>query len=99
MTLLLTLLAALAATAAYAFSPAARRMRVSLLCEIYWGAGIMWIVDMAIAYAEEGAAYAQSVVEEAGSEALLGLAVIVLGLAIWAVALMIRRDAVPAAEN
>lgn len=91
MTLLLTLLAAAAATLAWYFTLPGDRLRLGTLALMYWGAAIMWGVDAAFEYGDLGTAYFAALVEGAGPDALLGLAVIVLGLIIW-LAILLASD-------
>ena len=55
MTLLITVLAAVAATIVWYNSERARALKVGVLCYLYWGASIMWFVDAVFEYAELGA--------------------------------------------
>ena len=45
MTLLITPIAAVIITIAWYTSPKARKLKVGLMCYMYWGASIMWLVD------------------------------------------------------
>ena len=45
MCLLLTLMAAVAATVAWYACEKRKTYRLGTLCLIYWGAGLMWLVD------------------------------------------------------
>ena len=44
MTLLITLIAAVIVTIVWYTSPKARKLKVGLMCYMYWGASIMWLV-------------------------------------------------------
>ena len=59
MCLLLTLMAAVAATVAWYACEKRKTYRLGTLCLIYWGAGLMWLVDFFFEYFSEGAAYFQ----------------------------------------
>ena len=55
MCLILTTIAAVIATAVWYSSAKMRDMKVSVLCWLFWGAAIMWTVDLAFEYSEDGA--------------------------------------------
>lgn len=57
MTLLITLIAAVIVTIVWYTSPKARKLKVGLMCYMYWGASIMWLVDALFEYKEQGAGY------------------------------------------
>lgn len=90
MTLLISVLCAVAATLVWYLSPAARTLRVSILCWLFWGASLMWLVDTVFSYAELGAASFTPTPEELLNGLFLGLSVMALALVIWLVALLIR---------
>ena len=52
MTLLITLFAAVIATALWYRSTPGRDMKLGVLCWLYWGASIMWLVDAITEYIE-----------------------------------------------
>lgn len=84
MWLLITALAALAATALWYAGAPADRYKLGFLSLIYWGATLMWLVDHVIAYVQEGGPF----VEVDADGAALGLSVLILGLVIWLVRLL-----------
>ena len=90
MTLLVTIFAAAAATAIWYGNAAARRRNVGVLCWLYWGASLMWLVDAVIGYFEEGAAFFTPEPAQMLNDLYLGLSVIALGLIIWTVVLLVR---------
>ena len=90
MTLLLTCMAAVAATVVWYSSEKARLFKVGTLCYLYWGAAIMWFVDAIFEYAELRAEYFTPAVEDMINDAFLGFSVIVLGLIIWMAVLLIK---------
>lgn len=55
MCLILTAFAAVFSTAVWYASEKMRGMKIAVLCWLFWGAAIMWFVDLAFEYAEEGA--------------------------------------------
>ena len=89
MCLILTALAAIVATVIWYCSTTAREVKVSVLCWLFWGAAIMWLVDLVFEYAEEGAAVFEPSVADVLNDSLLGLAVITLALVIWTVVYLV----------
>ena len=89
MCLILTALAAIVSTVVWYCSATAREVKVSVLCWLFWGAAIMWFVDLVFEYAEEGAAVFEPSVAEMLNDSLLGLAVITLALVIWTVVYLV----------
>ena len=90
MTLILTLLAAAAATVAWYAKAPDNGMRIGTLALMYWGAALMWCVD-GIACLAEGEAFIE--IADAAAmvdDAVLGAVAIVVGLAAWAVYLLIK---------
>ncbi|MBR4254386.1 MAG: hypothetical protein IKQ16_04790 [Lentisphaeria bacterium] len=90
MCLILTAIAAVLSTAVWYSSAKAREMNVSVLCWLFWGAAIMWLVDLAFEYAEEGAKVFEPAFADVLNDSLLGLAVITIALVIWIAVLLIR---------
>lgn len=90
MTLLLTCMAAVAATIIWYSSEKARELKIGTLCYLFWGASIMWFVDAIFEYAELRAAYFTPAVEDMINDTFLGFSVIALGLVIWTVVLLIK---------
>ena len=90
MTLLVTVLAAVAATVVWYTSPGARKMKVGVLCWLFWGAGLMWLVDAVFEYVELGAAYFTPDPADLINDLFLGLSVVALALVIWLAVLLIR---------
>ena len=89
MCLILTALAAIIATVIWYCSATAREVKVSVLCWLFWGAAIMWFVDLAFEYAEEGAAVFEPALSDVLNDSLLGLSVITLALVIWSAVLLV----------
>lgn len=89
MCLILTTLAAIVATVIWYCSATAREVKVSVLCWLFWGAAIMWFVDLVFEYAEEGAAVFEPSLADVLNDSLLGLAVITLALVIWTVVYLV----------
>ena len=89
MTLLITVFAAVIATAYWYSHAPEGRMKTGILCWLYWGAAIMWFVDAIFEYAELGADYFAPSAADMLNDTFLGLSVVALGLVIWVAALMI----------
>ena len=88
MTLLITVFAAVIATAKW-YSRKDDSMRLGILCFLYWGASIMWLVDVIFEYAELKAEYFTPAPADMLNDAFLGLSVVALGLVIWIVRLLV----------
>lgn len=88
MTLLITVFAAVIATVKW-YNRKDDSMKLGILCFLYWGASIMWLVDAIFEYAELKAEYFTPALEDMLNDTFLGLAVVALGLVIWLVRLLI----------
>ena len=89
MTLLITVFAAVIATAVWYVNPNASRLKVGLLVWMYWGAAIMWLVDAIFEYAELKAEYFTPEPLDMLNDAFLGLSVVALALVVWVAVLLI----------
>lgn len=90
MTLLITVFAAVIATVKWYKSAPNDELHIGLLCWMYWGASIMWLVDAVFEYAELHAAYFTPAAEDMLNDTFLGLSVLALGLVIWVVHLLVK---------
>lgn len=90
MTLLITIIAAVISTAIWYTSEKARKHNVSLLCFMYWGASLMWLVDAVVEYMEAGAEYFIPAGADMINDGFLGLSVAAFGMVIWLVSLLIK---------
>ncbi|MCD7919365.1 MAG: hypothetical protein LUG45_04720 [Clostridiales bacterium] len=90
MTLLTTVFAAVIATVVWYNHAPKDESKVSILCFLYWGASLMWLVDAVFEYAELGADYFTPAAEDMLNDLFLGLSVVALGLVIWLVILLIK---------
>ncbi len=88
MTLLITVFAAVFVTMKW-YTRKDDSMRLGILCFLYWGDSIMWLVDALFEYAELKDAYFTPALEDMINDAFLGLSVVALGLVIWIVRLLI----------
>ena len=90
MTLLITVFAAVISTIVWYRKAPKDDMKVSVLCFMYWGASLMWLVDAIFEYVELKAAFFTPNAVDMINDAYLGFSVIALGLVIWLVILLIK---------
>lgn len=83
MTLLVCLLAAAASTVLWYRAAPADDMKLHILCYMYWGASLMWMVDAAFEYMEMGAEFFSPSPADMLNDLYLGMYAVALGLAIW----------------
>ena len=90
MTLLINVFAAVISTAVWYKSEKARELRVGVLCWMFWGASLMWLVDAVFEYAELKAEYFTPAPGDLLNDLYLGLSVIALAMIIWIAVLLIK---------
>lgn len=90
MTLLTTLFAAVIATVIWYKTAPKSEMKIGVLCWLYWGASLMWLVDAIFEYAELHAEYFTPAPADMLNDFFLGLSVVALGLVIWIVVLLVK---------
>lgn len=90
MALLIAVFAAVICTVIWYKNAPQDTLKVSILCWLYWGASLMWLVDAVFEYAHLGAEYFSPAPADMLGDAYLGLSVIALGLIIWLVILLIK---------
>ena len=90
MTLLITVFAAVVCTAIWYRNAPESKMQLGLLCWLYWGASLMWLVDAVFEYASLKAEYFTPAPADMLNDLFLGLSVVALGLVIWIVVLLIK---------
>ncbi|MGN0696596.1 MAG: hypothetical protein ACI4J5_07535 [Oscillospiraceae bacterium] len=90
MTLLITLIAAVVSAVIWYTCEKARKLKVGLLCYMYWGASLMWLVDAVFEYAELGAGYFLPASADMLNDGFLGVCAVVLGLIVWTAVLLIK---------
>lgn len=90
MTLLIALIAAIAVTLIWYGSAKAREHKIGILCYMFWGASLMWMVDAIAEYRELGAEYFTPSAADMLNDTFLGLSVVTLALMIWVVYLLIK---------
>jgi hypothetical protein len=86
MCLLLTLLAAAVSTVLWKSGAAKPEWKMGTLSLMYWGASLMWTVDGIFRVAE-----GESFFEMTMDDALLGLLIVVCGIAGWLLTLWVAR--------
>lgn len=91
MTLILTTLAAAISLIIFYASQKAREMNINILCYMFGGASLMWLVDVIVELVKDGPEVVFNPSgEEILNEFLLALAVIALALLIWAIIILIK---------
>jgi len=90
MTLLITIFAAVICTILWYTKAPKNEMKLHILCFMYWGASIMWLVDAIYEFAELHADYFQPAPADMLNDAFLGLSVVALGLIIWLIVLLLK---------
>ena len=90
MTLLITVLAAATTQLIWYASERARKLKIGVLCYMFWGASLMWLVDAIFEYAELGADYFTPAAGDMLNDLFLGLSVIALALVVWVIVVMIK---------
>jgi len=86
MCLLITALAAVITTIVWYLKIPNNPNKVGSLCLIYWGASLMWLVDAFFCLAG-----GEPFLNLSLSDALLGFAVVLCGLAAWVVIFLLMR--------
>lgn len=90
MTLLITVIAAVISTAIWYKNNDKNTMNTGILCWMFWGASLMWLIDAIFEYAELKAEYFTPAPEDMLNDAFLGLSVIALALVVWIISLLIK---------
>ena len=90
MTLLTTVFAAIISTIIWYKNAPEDEMKIGILCWIYWGASLMWLVDAIFEYVELQAAFFTPAPYDMLNDLYLGLSVVALGMVIWLVILLIQ---------
>ncbi len=90
MTLLVTVFAAVTATVVWYKTAAKSDMKLGVLCLMYWGASLMWLVDAIFEYAELKAEYFTPAPADMLNDLFLGLSVVALGLIVWLIVLLVK---------
>ena len=90
MTLLVSVFAAVITTAIWYKSAQRSEMKIGVLCFMFWGASLMWLVDAIFEYAELKSAYFTPEPADMLNDLFLGLSVVALALVIWLVILLVK---------
>lgn len=90
MTLLTSVFAAIICTIIWYKNAPKNEMKVGILCWLYWGASLMWLIDAVFEYAELGAEYFTPDPADMLNDLYLGLSVVALGLIVWLIILLIK---------
>ena len=90
MTLLTAVFAAIICTIIWYKNAPKNEMKLGILCWMYWGASIMWLVDAIFEYAELKAEFFTPAPADMLNDLYLGLSVVALGLIIWLVILLVK---------
>ena len=90
MTLLISVFAAVICTAIWYRSAPKGEMMVGVLCWLYWGASLMWLVDAIVEYIREGAAYFTPEPADMLNDLYLGFSAVALGLVVWVIVLLVK---------
>ena len=90
MTLLTSVFAAIICTIIWYKNAPKNEMKIGILCWLYWGASLMWLIDAVFEYAELGAEYFTPDPADMLNDLYLGLSVVALGLIVWLIILLIK---------
>ena len=90
MTLLTTVFAAVICTVLWYKGAPKSEMKVGVLCWLYWGASLMWLVDAIFEYAKLHEKYFTPAPADMLNDFYLGLSVVALGLVIWLIVLLVK---------
>lgn len=86
MYLIITALAAIVVTIIWYINAPEDKYKLNILCFIFWGATLMWVVDHVMAYLTEGGEFFDLSLDAT----LLGISVVLLGLLAWMIVLLIK---------
>lgn len=85
MCLIITAFAALVATVVWHAKVPDNTYRIGTLALMYWGAALMWLIDSVFS-----AAGGEGFLNLSANDALLGMVIVLIGLAAWALLLLVR---------
>lgn len=83
---IITAIAAVVSTIVWYVNAPEDKYKVNILCFIYWGATLMWLVDHIMAYASEGGEFFEFTLDAT----MLGVFVVLCGLIAWLIVLMVK---------
>lgn len=87
MCLLITLFAAVISSICWFVSNPQKNLQLGTLSLMYWGAGLMWIVDCIFALSA-----GEPFLDISGEDAILGVIVVLAGLIAWFVLLLVKNS-------
>ena len=90
MTLLTCLFAALICTVLWYKNAPENKLKLNVLCWLYWGGSLMWMIDAWFGYMEDGADFFCPAPVDMLNDLYLGLSVVALGMIIWLVVLFVK---------
>ena len=90
MTLLTSVFAAIICTIIWYKNASKNEMKVGILCLMFWGASLMWLIDAIFEYIKLGAEYFTPNPADMLNDLFLGLSVVALGLIIWLIIVLIK---------
>lgn len=90
MTLMISVFAAIVSTVVWYTSKTARDLKVDILCYMFWGASLMWMVDAVAEYIELRADYFVPSAADMLNDGFLGVSVVAFALIIWLVVLLVK---------
>ena len=90
MTLLTSIFAAIICTVIWYKNAPENKMKLGILCWMYWGASLMWLVDAIFEYSEVGAEFFTPDPIDMLNDFYLGLSVVALVLIIWLIILLVK---------
>lgn len=89
MTLLVSVFAAMIVTVLWYQKQPNNELKLGVLCWLFWGASLMWLIDAIFEYAELGAEYFTPAPADMLNDLFLGLSVVALAMIIWLVILLV----------
>lgn len=90
MTLLITVIAAVICTVIWYANEKTRKLKISTLCFMYWGASLMWLIDAVVEYLEAGAEFFAPAAADMLNDGFLGLSVVAFGMIIWVITVIVK---------
>ena len=90
MTLLITVFATVICTILWYKKAPNDNMKISVLCFMYRGASLMWLVDAIFEYVEIGDEFFTPALEDMINDSYLGFSVVALGLVAWLIILIVK---------
>lgn len=90
MTLLTAFISAVISTIIWYTNERARKLNIGMLCFMFWGASLMWLIDAVTEYLELGAEYFIPSPVDMLNDTFLGIYVTVFALTVWIVTVLIK---------